>query len=342
MRQHAVKLVLSLIIAAAFVWVLERGGLPILPARESLSRVAWWTIPAALLTQIVSSYWRTYRWYYLLRPIDPTANPKRILGIGLVGFTAILFAPLRLGEVARPYLISLDRRVSFSQALGTVGAERVIDGLIVTAALLAAMLYTTQLSPLPDHLGDLPLPIAVIPAAAYSALAIFSCAFIAMGVFYWAREPARRLTHAVVGLVSHRAAEFLAKRVERLADGLRFLPALRNSGPFLRDTVLYWTVIAMGQWAVLNGCGVQASLSETWVTVGVMGLGTLIPAGPGFFGAFQLSAYCGLAMFFPASVVLEAGAAFVFITYVTQLAVSVLACGVGVLLMARTTRGSTS
>ena len=38
-RRHAPKLVLSLVIAALFVWLFHRGGLPLLPGRDALATI---------------------------------------------------------------------------------------------------------------------------------------------------------------------------------------------------------------------------------------------------------------------------------------------------------------
>lgn len=334
-RVHAFKIVASLVIAGGFVWMFAKGGLPLIPPRESFARMAWWAVPATVAANLAASFFRTYRWVYLLRPIAPTIDRWRLLGIGFIGSTAVLFAPFRMGEVARPYLIAQDREVSFAQATGTVGAERVIDGLFVTITLLGALLASTPVSPLPTKVGELSLPVAKVYPAVYGMLAVFTAAFVAMGLFYWARDFARKLTLTVVGVVSKKLAEFLADKVEHVAHGLAFLPSWSVTGPFLRDTVLYWSLIAAGQWAALRGCGVPASVVEAWVTLGVVGLGSLIPAGPGFFGAYQLAAFCGLAMYFDEATVLGPGVGFVFVIYTSQLAVSVLTGLLGLLLVRR-------
>ncbi|HKU44833.1 MAG TPA: hypothetical protein VJR89_42030, partial [Polyangiales bacterium] len=77
-----------------------------------------------------------------------------------------------------------------------------------------------------------------------------------------------------------------------------------------------------------------ADLAQAVVIVGVMGLGSLLPSGPGFFGTYQLGAYCGLAMFFPESQVVQAGAVFIFISYSSQLLITTLFGAIGLKLMA--------
>jgi glycosyltransferase 2 family protein len=327
-KRHLPKLVVSVVIGAGFVWVLNRGGLPLIPPPAAFAATRWWAVAGYLFTIGLAMFFRTYRWTYLLEPIA-VMRPRFVLGVGLIGFAAILLAPLRMGEVVRPYMISQHRRVSFIQAMGTVGAERVIDGLVLSLMLLAGLLLSTPRNPLPDHLGDLPVPVASVPVAAYGALAVFTCAFTAMGLFYWRRELARKLTHAVVGIVSDKLALWFTEKVEKLADGLRFLASAEHGGAFLRDTLLYWSFNAAGAWLLLWGSGVPATLAEACVTMGVLGVGILVPAGPGFFGAFQFSVYCALAMFFPEGVVLGAGSAFVFLLYTTQVLMTLVSALIG-------------
>ena len=47
---------------------------------------------------------------HLLRPIAPSISERRVVGVGFLGFAA-LFAPMRMGEIARPLLIARDRQV---------------------------------------------------------------------------------------------------------------------------------------------------------------------------------------------------------------------------------------
>ena len=61
--------------------------------------------------------------------------------------------------------------------------------------------------------------------------------------------------------------------------------------------------------------------------MGVLGLGVLVPAGPGLFGAFQASTYAALAMYFHDDVVLGPGTVFVFLLYTISGAWHLVAAG---------------
>ena len=329
------RLAISLLLGAGFVWLFRRGGLPLLPQGAALSAMRGWAFPTYLVVSWLAAYFRTWRWVHLLRPIAPRVNPFRVLGIGFVGYAAVFLSPLRMGEVVRPYLLSRDRQISFFQGLGTVGAERVIDGLILTLLSFCALTIAPKVSPLPNRLGNLPIPVAAVPAALYSTLLLFAGAFAAIAIFYRARAWARWVMELTVAKISRPLSDWMTATLERLADGLSFLPSWHHFSRFLRDTALYWLLSVGAQWLLLRGVGLHASIAEACVTIGVMGLGTLIPSGPGFFGAYQISAFTALALFYPVPAVLSQGAAFVFIAYCVQLSTNVLSLVPGFLLMRR-------
>jgi uncharacterized protein (TIRG00374 family) len=318
------RLLISLLIAAGFVWLFRRGGLPLLPERTAFRHVRWWALPAYAALIMLASFFRTYRWLYLLRPIAPNLSRWRVFGMGLVGFCAVFLAPLRSGEVVRPLLIARDGEVSFFQATGTVGAERIVDGLVLTLFTFISLWLAPPLSPLPDKLGDLPLPVSALPAAVFSTLLVFACAFLAMALFYFARDLARRLTLRVFGLISERLARWLTSTVERVAEGLSFLPSRSHLQSFLRDTCLYWSLGIGAQWLLLWASGLNASLIQACATLGVMGLGSLVPSGPGFFGAYQIAGFSALALYFDLPLVRDEGAAFIFLSYVGQVTLNSL------------------
>jgi glycosyltransferase 2 family protein len=335
LRRAAPRLLASLLVTAGFVWVLHRGGLPFAPPAEARDELRWWGLPAFVGAMLLVAYLRTWRWIYLLRPLAPDLQPWRVFGVGLVGFAAVFFAPLRLGEVVRPYLISQEGSVKFVDGVGTVAAERIIDGLVLVLLTALAFAVSTPISPLPDRVGDLPIPVALVPRTVLVATLIFSLAFGALVAFYFARQRARRLTHALIGLISPRLAETCSAMVERLAESFAFIPSWQRAAPFLRNTLLYWLVNGLALFALLRGVGLNASLPEAFATLGVIGLGSLLPAGPGFFGAYQVAAYTALAMYNSEQEVLTKGAMFVFVSYASHLALNTMTGAVGLLLLAR-------
>jgi hypothetical protein len=321
-----------LVVAGCFLWLLHKGALPATPDAESLSRVKWWTVGLYVALWCFVHVVRAVRWRFLLEPICHVPL-RRIVAVSFVGFAAIVFLPLRAGEAVRPLLIRKKGELSGWAATGTIAAERIIDGLCLSLVLLAGLSFSTPLSPLPDHIGGLPISPAIVPTAAYGALALFGVAFCVMGVFYAWRAWARRMTELIVGAVSPRAASWLADRVENVADGLEFLPRLKYSAPFVLATVGYWLMNAVGAWLLAWGCGLtDMTFAEACVLIGVVALGILVPNAPGFFGAYQLSVYAALTLYFPTDTVVGAGGAYVFLVYAAQVIVTLAGGAIGMLL----------
>jgi uncharacterized protein (TIRG00374 family) len=327
--RHWLKAVLSLVVAFGFGYLLHAGALPIVPSWDQFARVRWWTLAVYLGSWGVVHFIRAARWYWLLKPIHEVPM-RRVVAVAWIGFAAIVLLPFRAGEVVRPVLIRKKGHLSGWAATGTVAAERIIDGLCLSVILFVALQLSHPLDPLPDHIGELPVPAAVVPGAAYAALGVFALAFLVMGVFYFARDFARRMTERVVGAVSPRLASWLAARVEKVADGLKFLPQARQLAPFLALTFAYWAMNAGASWLLAWGCGFdRITYIEACVSMGVLALGILIPNAPGFFGAFQISIYAGFAMFFTPEEVVGPGSVYVFLVYLCQLVITFGAAALG-------------
>ena len=332
---YAPRVLVSLAIAAGFVWIFRRGGLPLVPPPGTLGSLQVWAVPAYVLLVSIGIYFRVHRWVPLLRSIAPDVDAPRVVGIGLVGIAAIMFAPLRMGEAARPYLLGRDGKVSFFQALGAAGAERVVDGLVLTTVSSIALLLSTPLSPLPDHLGTMPLPVSLIPRAIFLMTLVFIGAFIALSVFFGARVFARRVVTALLNPISPKLTGFVTSTLERLADGLKVLGSPGNRVRFFGETLLCWACQFVAQFLLMRGCGIPGTFAQAAVSLGVLGLGVIVPAGPGLFGAFQIGTYSGLALFFPLAILQSSGAAMVFVAYAVQLSLMALSCAVGFWLLAR-------
>jgi uncharacterized protein (TIRG00374 family) len=338
MRGAGPRVLVSLLIAVGFVWLLARGGLPLVPRREDLARIPIWAALCFVALNLTSNVLRSYRWVFLLRPIAPHVQPTRVLGIGLMGFGAIFLAPLRMGEVVRPFLLSQDREVSFTQATGSIVAERVMDGVFLTLATSASLLVATKVSPLPSKLGDLPLPLATVPAAVLLATLAFCGLFFAMTAFYLARGWAQGVTRRLVGSVSPRAAAWAERTLQQLAQGLSFLRSSKNLAAFVSSTVVCWLLAFFAQWLLLRAAGLPATLAQATAVVGILGLGVAVPAGPGLFGAFQIASFSGLCLFFSIEDVRAEGTVLVFVSYVSYLGLNVLSLLLGSLVVAASPR----
>lgn len=323
----AVKVFLSLLFASGLVWLLIRGGLPILPPRSELAKVPVSAVLSYAGVLSIAFLFRCLRW----RHVVPEMPAAQVTGIGLVGIAGIFLAPFRLGEAVRPLLFAAAGKVPLPRTLALVVAERVLDGMVLSAAFFVALLSSTIRSPLPDKIGDLPLPVAAVPPTASAAVAVFGVAGVVLVSLAALGDRGPRLVGFLLRPVSRALADRASAFAERGTAGLRSL-GTRQSLPFFAETLLYWFFIALGMAVLAKGLGLNVSFAQAVVLMGVLGVGIIVPSGPGFFGAFQLSTYVGLALYLPMDEVVTKGGVYVFVLYSVQVLVTCAAAVVGVAL----------
>lgn len=317
MRGLLAKLLISVLLGGLFAWLVARGGVPLLPPPAELRRVQPWAVPVYLLSLLFVHYFRASRWRFLIAPVKRVPLRDVIL-LNWIGFFAIFALPLRLGEFARPALTKLRHAIPISVGLGTVAVERVIDGLItslcVAWALLALPRARTQ-----DAVA------ALLPSYGYAALALFVAAFAALGMFLWQRKLAMRVTQLCVGWLSPALAQTIALKVDNVATGVRSIADFRLGLGFVVESLLYWGCNAAGVWALGVGCGLPLQFGHALAIMGVLAIGILLPSGPGLFGNFQLAISAALHLYFAEPVVATRGAVFIFLLYLLQSSVMIVA-----------------
>lgn len=325
-RSQAV--IVSIVLVAACAWVLRKGGLPLLPPSGTLAGLDMLCLAGFVFGMAVNLTTRYARHHFLIAPIASVPF-RRILMINAVGTALITFLPLRLGELARPAMLREKGHLSAWAVTGTVAAERIIDGVAFSGTLIAGLLLAVPREPLPDRIGELPVPAKLVPQIAWVASTGFGVAFVVMALFYAFRTQARWVTERVVGVVSVKLAHRVSEIVTRLSDGFKFLVDLRHSAPYVVITVISVFAQVWGTQLLAFAVGLpELTFAEAMVVTGVVALGFAMPNAPGFFGTVQLALYGGLAAYIPPSKVALQGAALVFVFYVTYLALVVLFAGV--------------
>lgn len=319
LRAHALVLAVSILVTGGFVWLLKRGALPVVPPRsawENLNPLSMLGFMAAFFAVHVI---RCVRWRLLVqKEYQPSVG--RTISISFVSYGAQVLLPFRLGEAVRPALIRSHTKLPLGTAAGVSAAERIVDGLVLSLILMVALLSSTRLSPLPDHIGALPIPAAVVPALAWSGVIGFGGLALTMVVVYVYQAPMRRWLEHHLARVSPKLARWAERTTGSVVGGFAFVRELDTTPRFVVLTLVYWAMNVVAFWLLLRGAGVPSpTLLQAGVVQGVMGLGLVVPNAPGYFGTFQISAYAALVLFYPLEVVTQSGAAFVFLLYVIQM-----------------------
>ncbi len=290
-----------------------------LPPRGTLEHVDAGLIALGGLCLLANTLLRFARCQLLLAPIAKVQWRNLLIAL-CISYGLITLLPFRLGELARPALLHEKGKLSGWAITGSVGAERIIDGVVTGLVLLTGLALAEPQTPLPDHIGELPVPAAFVPRAAQLATLGFVAVFVIMIAFFFLRERARRVTEVVLGVFSPRMAAFVADAVIRTSDGLRFLRDWRYTVPYLALTLSAFSMNILGLKVLASAAAVPAlTLAQASVALGVLALGFAVPNAPGFFGSIQFALYAGLAVYVAPQHVVHEGAAFVFLYYVVYL-----------------------
>jgi glycosyltransferase 2 family protein len=294
----ALRWLLSLGIAALFLWLSSRqwpldavlcsgvdlnGATLLCMADADGGATLSWSLNlvallGAFLVLCLVHFLRVLRWAPLLSPLAKF-DFSTLNRVGAVSFMAVFIFPLRLGEIARPFLISKTGRVRKSAAFGTIAVERVMDGLMM-ALLLALVLFF-----LPGGEGT---TYVSLRAGALVALAVFTCALMLLVVAYLSKPHAVRFVHGVAGMVSTRLADRLSGMMEAFIDGLKAMPSASSFFRFLLLTMAYWGINGFYYYLMAEAFGLTSliDLAGAYAMMAAVAVGMMIPNSPANVGSF--------------------------------------------------------
>ena len=278
--RKALSLLFGLLISAiAVVWGFR--GLDWDGIQTGLRTLSWSAVALYVLSLLIIHVLRTARWALMVRVLDPKVSVYHLVGMSFLGFAGVFLVPLRLGELARPLLLKVHSRIGFSAGLGTVAIERAVDGLVMTGFLVGAILLGAAPSSGMLLTGTLALGVFVGASLAFAAMARWPHASEA----FWGRllSPfGERIRDAVLGLL------------RGFVEGLGSLPTHSARLNYLGLTFAYWGLNGLGMWFLATQMGLSVSLQAMFVTMALLVVGIMVPAGPGAVGTFHAAIIWGL------------------------------------------------
>ena len=230
-----------------------------------------WLLPA-LIALFATLFMRVWRWSLLMgnTPLGVTFHAITI------GYMVNSTLPLRLGELARAWVIGERTRVSMARALSAVVVERILD-LATVLVLFAAF---AQFIPIPAEFSRVALTGGLFIVGLVAALA----------VMIWQSGRVEQLLRAVFDRIERRFPRFRAERIIRLfndvCDGFRLINTPRkvtlvlftNAGVWATNMLVAYFVM----WAFMPGAFDQAGLVMV-----MSNLGGALPSAPGGLGVVQ-------------------------------------------------------
>jgi glycosyltransferase 2 family protein len=277
-RRYLFRLVLGSAATGAFLWLFLRQ-VDLGEAWDEITALPGWTLLAAVGLILLNVFFMTLRWKYLLAGAGYTLGKRKLFSTIAVGRAANNFLPARGGDLLRIESVR-ERHVPAFVIAGTLFAERLLDGVVLSVWILLGALMLGEGGPV--LLTGIALSAGTALGVALVALAARDAdrteTFIWRMTKWlpprWHTRAARAAAHFVDGLGAFRGR----KRV--------FLVFATSAGMWLGDVAMFYIVgraldvdIGIGGFFLLEGVGNLAlAVPATAAGIGTFDYLTLVAA----------------------------------------------------------------
>jgi uncharacterized protein (TIRG00374 family) len=279
-RSRVIRILIGYVVAVAcLVWVFH--DVDWRRFVQNMAAINWTWVPLAVALDTVSYLCQGVRWHLLLRPQGKISLLSTTEAVYSGVFLNVIF-PLRVGELARGYIVSRWMTKPLAAIIPSMALERLIEGIWVAVAIGLATLFV----PLPQDLLNAGKILGVIVLAGM-ALALYLILRKKKPEVPLASKPGRwpKTRRAVAGFF---------RRMDR---ELRAIGLSSNLlGAFLFTLLMYICEI-VSFWLIMESCGIHRSVLAGAVVFLVVHLGTAIPNAPANVGTYQFFCVVGLSFF---------------------------------------------
>jgi glycosyltransferase 2 family protein len=261
--------------AAGLVWALR--DVHSAELLEGLTGIKWRLVALAVTCEVSSYVCQGWRWRLLLRPVGEISTLRSTQAIYAGLFTSEAL-PMRVGELARAWLVSRRLSAKFLAVIPSIVVERLFDGVW----LAIGFGLTATFAPLPKSL-----------LAAGETFGAGIALAVALGSFLAFRKRGPGVDRAR----SQNLSRGFASLLERLSDGLRETGRTRAFYLAFALSLVLILLQALAYWLIMLGYGLRLSF---WIGVAVfliVHLGTAIPNAPANAGSYQFFTVLGLTLF---------------------------------------------
>jgi hypothetical protein len=202
-----------------------------------------------------------------------------------IGHMANNLLPARGGDVLRCFLLSREWSVrDAARVLGTLGVEKVLDGLALLAVVATSLFF----------IGN---QIWLTRLAALAAL-IFGGAFVFMLALHRWPEGSMRFLRSAFGMLRmHRAFGKIEGSIRGFTVGIGAIGTWRGISTLGVMTVVIWTLEAAFVWAMAASVDVELTWAGGALVTAVLGLGLMVPAAPAYIGTYEFFTISVLGLF---------------------------------------------
>jgi uncharacterized protein (TIRG00374 family) len=225
---------------------------------------------------------RSYRWGVILQPMGKI-DQFSLFSVTSIGFLAIAAIPARLGELARPYLISKRSSVKMSSALGTILVERVLDSFTVLTIAVIVLFLT-----------DLPSWM-IKSSVIFFLLALAMFCFIVFLIMR--RDTALKIINIILSKLPGKFAHKIDEMIHHFIDGFQVITDIKFLLYLFFLSAFIWLLDVLAIYLLLLAFGFTLPIMASFVVMIILIVGIAIPTAPGYIGNWHLACVLGLSFF---------------------------------------------
>jgi len=275
------KLVVGILFGAVLVYLSVRG-INFQDVADGFKTIQYGYVIAVLIALLLMQGLRSWRWGVILSPLEKV-DQLSLFSVTSVGFLAIVAIPARLGELARPYLITNKSQIRMTAAIGSVFVERVFDCLTVLFIFVFALFFT-------------PLPPWLINAGTVFFLITLGI-FIAMFFMILKREVSLKALNSLLQKLPEKYIVKLNHLFHQFIDGFKIITDVKLLLLLIILSALIWLIDVAAIYFMFLAFGFTLPLAAPFVVMIILMIGITIPAAPGFVGNWHYSCILGLSLF---------------------------------------------
>jgi uncharacterized protein (TIRG00374 family) len=281
--KDGVKFLAGLGLAVLLLWLVLRG-VDSTTVWESVKKASFMGLAVAAILTIGHNVFRVWRWQALLDPVRRGIAFRPMFVAVILGYMTTWIIPGRLGELVRPTLLSARERLPLGPCLGSVLADRLLDG----GALVVLFVAGLWLSPPQGEAAEFVAVVRNASLAFVGAMAAFIAVLLTASAY---QEPLARWIERRRG-----AARWVGRLFLSFSAGVA---ALRSPRLLIRIVVLSllaWLTIALATWIGVRSVGAEISFPAMLVILPMLALGVAVPT-PGGAGSYHGAMKLGLMLF---------------------------------------------
>jgi len=275
------KLIIGILLSLILVYLSIRG-INLEETMAYMKHIRLWPLIAFIAFVLLMQFLRSYRWGVILSPLEKI-DQFSLFAVTSVGFMAIAAFPARLGEFARPYLISQKSGIKFSSALGTIFVERVFDTLSVIAIMVISLAFMT-------------LPAWMIKSSVLFFL-FASVLLIFVILLIWKRPAVAMIARRFLNKLPEKLANKLNEWIQHFMDGFKIIADIKMLLYLIFLSALIWFVDVLAIYMLFWAFDFSLPFLAAVVLMIVLIAGIAIPTAPGYIGNWHFACILGLSIF---------------------------------------------